>query len=153
MYAFRDPAGGLQVTVRALNPYAEVTAVHPDEEKLVIEGFFAFGDAPAEAELTAVRRKTGERVTGETTITADRWHAELPHSGFAAEPDRGFWDLRLGGLELATWVDDVPQKKNKIRYPARYVPRDGDHVRVRAYYTDHDHLAIASTVVAEVEGP
>lgn len=151
MHVFRGRSGGMRVMVRTVEPYAEVTAVHPDEEHLVIEGFFAFGEAPAKADLVAARRKTKELVMGELTITGDRWRAELPNEPFAVESDRGFWDLRLGGLMVATLLDDIPQKKNKVRFPAEHVERGGDRVRVRAYYTDNDHLAIATTVVANEE--
>lgn len=147
LHAFRAPSGGLRVRVRAVTPYAEVTAVHPSEETLVAEGFFAYGPAPDTARITATRRESGDTVTGEVTITGDRWRAELRTAAFAVETERGFWDLRLEDLAVAALVDDIPRKKNKIRYPARYVTRDGEHVRVRPYYTDADNLAIASTVV------
>ena len=147
--AFRAPAGGLRVLVRGAAPYAEVTAVHPGEDMLVVEGFLAFGATPAGTDITATRRETGQVVTGRATVTGDRWRTELPTAPFAVETARGFWDLRLGGLDVAAWLDDVPNKKNKIRYPARYVARDGEQVRVRVrpYYTDADKLAIATTAV------
>jgi hypothetical protein len=151
MHAFRGRSGGLRIMVRAVEPYAEATAVHPGEQRLVIEGFFAFGDAPANADIMAARRKTKELVIGEVTITGDRWRAELPNEPFGVESDRGFWDLRLGGLMVATHLDDIPNKKTKVRFPAEYVDRGADRVRVRAYYTDNDHLAIAATVVANAE--
>ena len=145
--AFRAPSGGLRVRVRGVAPYAEVTAVHPGEETLVLEGFFAFGAAPDDTEITAIRRETGDAVTGGVTVIGDRWRAELHTAAFAVETGRGFWDLRLGGLAVAAWVDDIPGKKHKIRYPARYVTRHGGHVQVRPYYTNADKLAIATTVV------
>jgi hypothetical protein len=148
---FRAPSGGLRVDVRPVEPYAEVTAVHPGEEKLTLEGFLAYGATPAAAEIVATRRKTADRVTGTVTVTGDHWHAELPNAPFGVEAERGFWDLRLGDLTVATWLDDIPDKKNKVRFPARHVARDTDRVRVRAYYTDKDHLAIATTVVANAE--
>ncbi|WP_433179450.1 hypothetical protein [Actinoallomurus sp. CA-150999] len=148
---FRATSGGLRVDVRPAEPHAEVTAVHPGEEKLTFEGFLAYGATLADARIVATRRKTGDTVTGEATVTGDRWEAELPNSPFAVETERGFWDLELGGLTVATWLDDIPQKKNKVRFPAQHVARDTDRVRVRAYYTDKDHLAIATTVVANAE--
>ncbi|MCO5974421.1 hypothetical protein [Actinoallomurus soli] len=148
---FRAPSGGLRVSVRTVEPYAEVTAVHPGEEKLALEGFLAYGATPADAEIVATRRKTAQQVPGTVSLTGDHWHAELPNAPFAVETERGFWDLRLGGLIVATWIDDIPDKKNKVRFPARHVQRDTDRVRVRAYYTDKDHLAIATTVVPNAE--
>jgi hypothetical protein len=148
---FRAGSGGLRVDVRSVEPYAEVTAVHPGEEKLVLEGFLAYGATPETEEIVATRRKTADRVTGEATVTGDRWRAELPNAPFAVETERGFWDLHLGGLTVATWLDDIAQKKNKVRFPERYVARDTDRVRVRGYYTDQDQLAIATTVVANAE--
>lgn len=151
LQAFRAPSGGLRVRVRAVTPYAEVTAVHPGERTLVVEGFFAYGATPDTAPITATRRKTDETVTGEVTAGGDRWRAELRTAAFAVETERGFWDLRLGDLPVAALIDDIPRKKNKVRYPARYIARDGEHVRVRPYYTDTDHLAIATTVVGADE--
>ncbi|MEV5749992.1 hypothetical protein AB0L00_19395 [Actinoallomurus sp. NPDC052308] len=148
---FRAPSGGLRVDVRSVEPYAEVTAVHPGEDKLTLEGFLAYGATPTADEIVAARRKTAEEVTGPVTVTGDRWHAELPNAPFAVETERGFWDLRIGALNIATLLDDIPDKKNKVRFPARHVVRDIDRVRVRAYYTDKDHLAIATTVVANAE--
>ncbi|MCO6009031.1 hypothetical protein NE236_29065 [Actinoallomurus purpureus] len=148
---FRDPSGGLRVGVRSVTPYAEVTTVHPGEEKLVLEGFLAYGATPAADRVVATRRKTGDTVIGEATVTGDRWHAELPNASFAVETERNFWDLEFGGLTVATWLDDIPEKKTKVRFPARHVARDTDRVRVRAYYTDQDELAIATTVVANAE--
>jgi hypothetical protein len=149
--AFRAPSGGLRVDVRSVEPYAEVTAVHPDEDKLTLEGFLAYGATPDTDRIVATRRKTDHTVTGEVTVTGDRWHAELPIAPFAVETERGFWDLTLGGLVVATWLDDIPQKKTKVRFPARHVARAADRVRVRAYYTDKDQLAITVTVVANAE--
>ncbi|GAA0359345.1 hypothetical protein NE235_17215 [Actinoallomurus spadix] len=149
--AFRARSGGLRVDVRAVEPYAEVTAVHPGEEKLTLEGFLAYGANPDSAEIVATRRKTAQRVTGTVSVTGDHWHAEIPIAPFAVETERGFWDLRLGGLTVATWIDDIPDKKNKVRFPARHVARETDRVRVRAYYTDKDQLAIAATVVPNAE--
>lgn len=145
--AFRAPSGGLRVHVRTVTPYAEVTAVHPGEETLVVEGFLAFGAVPGAALVTATRRGSGEAVTGEVTTAGDRWRAELRTAAFGVETARGFWDIALGDLAAAGWIDDIPGKKNKIRYPARYVTRAGRHVRVRPYYTDADRLAVATTVV------
>lgn len=149
--AYRAPSGGLRVDVRAVETYAEATAVYPGEEKLAVEGFFAFGEPPATVDIVAARRKTQDTVVGEVTVSGDRWRAEMPNAPFAVETERGFWDLRLGELTVATWLDDIPQKKTKVRFPGRYVSRGTDRVRVRAYYTDHDHLAIATTVVPNAE--
>jgi hypothetical protein len=153
MHAFRDRSGGLRLSVRAVTPHAEATAVHPSAKRLVIEGFFAFGEAPSTADLVATRRGTGQTVTGEVTVSGGRWRAELPTEPFRAESGRGFWDLRLGTLTVATLLDAIPKKKTKVRFPAEHVERGADRVRVRAYYTDKDHLAIDATVVANAEEP
>jgi hypothetical protein len=147
MHAYRDRSGGLRLAVQSVRPHAEVTAVHPGQEELVIEGLFVFGEAPSTADIAAVRRGTGRMVGGAVTIAGDRWRAELPNARFATETDRGFWDLRIAGLPVATLLDDIPGKKNKIRFPAEYVERGTDRVRLRAYYTDRDHLAIVASVV------
>lgn len=149
VHAFRSPTGALRLRVQAVRPHAEVTIVHPGAERFVMEGFFAYGPPPDETEIIAVRRKTKELATGEVVVTGDGWRADLPIAPFAAETDRGFWDLRLGGLPVATLLDDIPQKKNKVRFPAEHLDRGADRVRVRAYYTDTDNLAIATTIVAE----
>jgi hypothetical protein len=149
--AFRAPSGGLRIDVRSVEPYAEVTAVHPDDGKLIVEGFLAYGAAPATDRIVATHRKAGHTVTGEATVTGDHWHAELPTAPFAVETERGSWNLRLGGLVLATRLDDIPKKKTKVRFPARDLPRGTDRVRVRAYYTDSDQLAIVTKVVANPE--
>ncbi len=145
MHAFRGRSGALRVEIRAAEPHAEVTAVDAGRERLVVNGFFAFTEPPAEAGVVAIRRRTGQEVTGEVTIDGDRWRAELAYGPFTAETDRGFWDLRLGGLTVAALLDDIPAKKKRVRFPAGHTGR----VRVRAYYTEHDHLAIAATVVPE----
>jgi len=146
IHVFRERSGGLRLAIRAAEPYAEVTAVHPNEDRTVIEGYFAFGNAPANAGITAIRRKTKDMAIGNVSVTGDRWRAELPDEPFALEDDRGFWDLRLGGLRVAALLDDIPQKKAKVRFPARNI--EG---RVRPYYTKNDHLAIATTIIMNAE--
>lgn len=147
VHAFRHRSGGLRLAVQSVRPHAEATAVHPGANELVIEGLFVFGAAPATADVTAIRRGTGRMVTGEVAITGDRWRAVVPYARFAAESDRGFWDLRIGGLPVATLLDDIAGKKNKVRFPAEYLERGPDRVRVRAYYTDRDRLAVVASVV------
>ncbi len=151
MRAFRGKSGALRVDIHAVDPYAEVTAVEPGREHLDVEGFFAFGAPTDVTDAVATRRKSGERVTGTVTVDGDRWRAELPYGPFAAETGRGFWDLRLGALTVATFLDGITDKKKKVRFPAEYVERVHDRVRVRAYYTEHDHLAIAATVIGKGE--
>ncbi|MFD0883604.1 hypothetical protein ACFQ08_03385, partial [Streptosporangium algeriense] len=62
---------------------------------------------------------------------------------------RVFWDLHaeVAGvrLPLAARLDDVADKKAKVRFPAQHVGQ----IRVRPYYTDSDSLAVALSVEEE----
>lgn len=149
VHAFRAPSGGLRLAVRTVEPYAEATAVHPDGGRIVMEGYFAFGDPRPVEQITATRRKTKETVTGEAVTQGERWRAELAIEPFRAESGRGYWDLQLDDLTLATHLDDIAGKKERVRFPAQFIERSADRVRIRPYYTDSDHLAVAATVVSE----
>lgn len=150
--AFRTSAGILALTVREVEPYVEVTGVVADGGVIEVEGLVAYG-APYEgaARLVAVPRKGAEPVSGPATFGGRRFGGSVliePMADGQARK-RVFWDLHaeVDGvrLPLAARLDDVAEKKAKVRFPAQHVGQ----IRVRPYYTDSDSLAVALSVEEE----
>ncbi|MBG0814470.1 hypothetical protein [Planomonospora sp. ID82291] len=146
--AFRTPVGTLALMVREVRPYVEVTRVDPEDGTIVVEGVLAYGEPPAgPARLVAVARK-GPEADGGAALSGRRFTGALRIGPMAAGQARRrvFWDLfaQVGEvrLPLAARLDDIPGKKEKVRFPAQRV----DRVRVRPYFTDTDALAVACTV-------
>ncbi|GAB2447824.1 hypothetical protein GCM10027187_13490 [Streptosporangium sandarakinum] len=150
--AFRTSVGTLALTVREVRPYVEVTGVVSDDGVVGVTGMIAYGE-PIEgpARLVAVPRKGAEPVGG-----PGAFHGRSFEGGVRIEPmadgqrrRRTFWDLYAEAdgarLPLAARLDDVTDKKTKVRFPAQHVGQ----VRVRPYYTDTDSLAVALTIEEE----
>lgn len=150
--AFRTSGGTLGLTVREVEPYVEVTGVQSDDGVIEVEGLIAYGtpiDGPAR--LVAVARRGPEPVSGPAAFHRRCFEGSVRIAPMAAAQVRRrvFWDLHaeVGGvrLPLAARLDDVTDKKARVRFPAQYVER----VRVRPYYTESDSLAVALTVEEE----
>ncbi|MFF5204946.1 hypothetical protein [Streptosporangium sp. NPDC000396] len=150
--AFRTTVGTLGLTVREVAPYVEVTAVVSDDGMIEVEGVLAYG-APVEgpARLVTVARKGPKPVSGPAAFQGRSFKGTV-QIGPMAEVQmrrRVFWDLfaEVAGerLPLAARLDDITDKKTKVRFPAQYVGQ----VRVRPYYTDTDSLAVALTAEEE----
>ncbi|MFJ2033538.1 hypothetical protein [Streptosporangium sp. NPDC087985] len=147
--AFRTSIGTLALTVRAVEPYVEVTAVVSDDGVIEVKGTLAYGE-PVEgpARLVAVARKGPQPVSGPALFRGRHFEGSFPIAPMAEAQAkrRMFWDLHaeVAGvrLPLAARLDDVTEKKTRVRFPAQYVGQ----VRVRPYYTDTDGLAVALTV-------
>ncbi|SFL09326.1 hypothetical protein SAMN05216275_15327 [Streptosporangium canum] len=150
--AFRTSLGTLALTVRDVEPYVEVTALVSDDGVIEINGVIAYGE-PIEgsASLVAVARKGPEPVSGPALFRGRRFEGVLQIEPMARTQTRrrAFWDLHaeVAGvrLPLAARLDDITDKKTKVRFPAQRVGQ----VRVRPYYTDTDSLAVALTVEEE----
>ncbi|MEV7008402.1 hypothetical protein [Streptosporangium sp. NPDC051022] len=150
--AFRTSAGTLALAVREVGPYVEVTGVVSDDGVIEIRGLIAYGE-PIEgpATLVAVPRKGTRPVSGPATFAGRRFEGgvRIAHMAEGQTRRRVFWDLHAEAcgvrLPLATRLDDVTDKKTKVRFPAQYV----DRIRVRPYYTETDGLAVALTVEEE----
>ncbi|MER5422566.1 hypothetical protein [Streptosporangium roseum] len=150
--AFRTSLGTLALTVRDVEPYVEVTAVVSDDGVIEIDGVIAYGE-PIEgaASLVAVARKGPEPVSGTALFRGRRFEGVLQIEPMARTQvrRRAFWDLHaeVAGvrLPLAARLDDIADKKTKVRFPAQRVGQ----VRVRPYYTDTDSLAVALTFEEE----
>lgn len=150
--AFRTTAGILALAVREVEPYVEVTGVLSDDGLIGVRGVIAYGE-PIEgaARLVAVARKGPEPVSGPATFHGRRFEGSVRIAPLAEVQVRRrvFWDLHaeIAGrrLVLATRLDDITDKKGKVRFPAQYVGR----VRVRPYYTESDSLAVALTSEGE----
>ncbi|MEV8638299.1 hypothetical protein AB0395_42270 [Streptosporangium sp. NPDC051023] len=150
--AFRTTAGILALTVREVGPYVEVTGVVSDDGVIEVEGLVAYGEPYAgPARLVAVARKGPEPVSGPAAFSGRRFGGGVPIAPMAEAQarKRAFWDLHaeIAGvrLPLATRLDDVTDKKTKVRFPAQHVGR----IRVRPYYTETDSLAVALSVEEE----
>ncbi|MFB9723205.1 hypothetical protein [Planobispora longispora] len=148
--AFRTREGTLHVLVREVEPYVEVTRVCPEGGMITVEGLIAYGESfPAErpAGLVAVARK-GPHSAGGGTVAGRRFTGRIPITPLAEGQTRRrvFWDLfaEIDGvrLALAARLDDVTEKKTRMRFPAQYLGQ----VRVRPYFTDADSLAVACTI-------
>ncbi|GAA3096246.1 hypothetical protein [Streptosporangium carneum] len=150
--AFRTSGGNLGLSVREVQPYVEVTGVLSDDGVIEVEGLIAYGE-PIEgpARLVATPRKGPEPVSGPATFGGRRFEGSVLIAPMAEGQTRRrvFWDLHaeVAGvrLPLATRLDDVIDKKTKVRFPAQHVGR----IRVRPYYTEIDSLAVALTVEEE----
>lgn len=147
--AFRTPAGILGVRVREVEPYVEVVRVTSDDGVVQVEGVIAYGEPiRGAARLVAVARRGPDPVSGPADFQG-RWFEGAVEIAPLAETQvrrRVFWDLyaEIAGarLPLATRLDDITDKKTKVRFPAQRVGQ----VRVRPYYTETDSLAVALTV-------
>ncbi|GAA4234355.1 hypothetical protein FHR32_002979 [Streptosporangium album] len=147
--AFRTTIGTLALTVREVEPYVEVTAVVSDGGVIEVEGMIAYGE-PIEgpARLVAVARKGPQPVSGSAIFRGRRFQGSFPIAPMAEAQTRRrvFWDLHAEAdglrLPLAARLDDIADKKTRVRFPAQYVGQ----IRVRPYYTDTDSLAVALTV-------
>ncbi|MFS1298819.1 hypothetical protein [Streptosporangium longisporum] len=147
--AFRTPAGLLGLRVREVEPYVEVIRVTADDGVIQAEGAVAYGDPiRGEARLVAVARKGPEPVSGPASFQG-RWFEgalEIEPMTVNQVRPRVFWDLyaEIAGtrLPLATRLDDIVDKKTKVRFPAQRVAQ----IRVRPYYTETDSLAVAVSV-------
>lgn len=150
--AFRTTLGTLGLRVREVEPYVEVIRVASDEGVIAVEGSVAYGDSiRGEARLVAVARRGPEPVSG-PAIFQGRWFEgaiEIAPMAEAQTRRRVFWDLyaEMSGvrLPLATRLDDITDKKTKVRFPAQRVGQ----VRVRPYYTETDSLAVALSIEEE----
>ncbi|WP_433249058.1 hypothetical protein ACQPYK_01670 [Streptosporangium sp. CA-135522] len=150
--AYRTPIGTLALTVREVAPYVEVTAVVSDDGAIEVEGLIAYGEAiEGTARLVAVARKGPKPVSGPGLFKGRRFEGFLQIAPMAETQVRRrvFWDLHVEvagvRLPLAARLDDITDKKTRVRFPAQHVGQ----VRVRPYYTDTDSLAIALTVEEE----
>ncbi|GAA2844821.1 hypothetical protein GCM10010517_01110 [Streptosporangium fragile] len=147
--AFRTPAGLLCVRVREVEPYVEVVQVTADDGVVQVEGVIAYGESiRGAARLVAVARRGPDPVSGPADFRG-RWFEGAVEIAPMAERQvrrRVFWDLYAEAdgvrLPLATRLDDITDKKTKVRFPAQRVGQ----VRVRPYYTETDSLAVALTV-------
>ncbi|WP_433369441.1 hypothetical protein [Streptosporangium sp. CA-115845] len=150
--AFRTSLGTLGLRVREVEPYVEVIRVTADDGVIAVEGAVAYGDPiRGEARLVAVARRGPEPVSGPATFQG-RWFEgaiEIAPMAEAQVRRRVFWDLyaEISGvrLPLATRLDDITDKKIKVRFPAQHVGQ----VRVRPYYTETDSLAVALSIEEE----
>ncbi|WP_371782106.1 hypothetical protein [Streptosporangium subroseum] len=150
--AFRTPAGTLALTVREVEPYIEVTGVVADDGVIEIEGMIAYGEpVRGPARLVAVARKGPEPVSGPASFLGRRFtgNVQIAPLAEAQVRRRVFWDLYAEvadvRMPLAARLDDVTDKKNRVRFPAQ---REG-RVRVRPYYTETDSLAVALSIEEE----
>ncbi|WP_141704313.1 hypothetical protein [Planobispora rosea] len=148
--AVRSPEGILHVLVREVGPYVEVARVCPEDGMVGVEGMLAYGEprpAARSAWLVAVARK-GPETAGGGTVRGRRFTGKVPIAQLTEGQTkrRVFWDLfaEIDGvrLPLAARLDDVTEKKSRVRFPAQYVGQ----VRVRPYFTDADSLAVACTI-------
>ncbi|MFF5208275.1 hypothetical protein [Streptosporangium sp. NPDC000396] len=155
--AFRTTAGTLGLTVREVAPYVEVTGVGCEDGVIEVEGVLAYG-VPVEgpARLVAVARKGSDPVSAPGVFRGRGFSGSVPIGPMAGGQVRRrmFWDLlvEVGGerLPLAARLDDIADKKTKVRFPAQHVgARHAGQVRVRPYYTDTDSLAVALTAEEE----
>ncbi|MEU4830094.1 hypothetical protein [Streptosporangium sp. NPDC023615] len=147
--AFRTPGGTLGLRVREVEPYVEVIRVTADDGVIQAEGAIAYGDPiRGEARLVAVPRRGPEPVSGPASFQG-RWFEgalEIEPMTVNQVRSRVFWDLyaEIDGTRfpLATRLDDIVDKKTKVRFPAQRVAQ----IRVRPYYTETDSLAVAVSV-------
>jgi hypothetical protein len=151
--AYRTQKGNLSLRVRALTPHAEVSGITVGDGSIGVHGLLAYTEPPgAGAVLVLQARRQGIAVEFAATTdgTGFRAYVDLDTLAKAHTGGEDYWDCRLepGGLRLGKRLDDAPQKKTKIRYPARIREIGGRQLRIWAYYTDHDNLSIA---VREVE--
>ncbi|GIN02165.1 hypothetical protein [Planomonospora venezuelensis] len=151
--AMRTAEGTLAVLVREVEPYVEVTRVRPQDGVVEVEGLIAYGeplDGEHPAGLVAAARK-GPETAGAGTVAGRRFTGTVAIEPLAGEQSRRrvFWDLfaeiRGVRLPLAARLDDVTDKKTRVRFPAQYVGQ----VRVRPYFTDSESLAVACTIEEE----
>ncbi|MBG0826828.1 hypothetical protein HS041_03445 [Planomonospora sp. ID67723] len=149
----RTAEGTLAVLVREVEPYVEVIKVRPEDGVIAVEGLIAYGEplgGEHPAGLVAAARK-GPETTGAGTVTGRRFAGSVAIEPMVAGQARRrvFWDLfaeiRGVRLPLAARLDDVTDKKSRVRFPAQRV----GHVRVRPYFTDSDSLAVACTIEEE----
>ncbi|MEU3166094.1 hypothetical protein [Streptosporangium sp. NPDC006930] len=150
--AFRTAVGTLGLRVREVEPYVEVIRVTAEDGVIEVEGAVAYGEPiRGAAKLVAVARRGPEPVSGPANFQG-RWFdggIEIAPMAETQVRRRVFWDLyaEFSGtrLPLATRLDDITDKKTKIRFPAQRVGQ----VRVRPYYTETDSLAVALSVEEE----
>ncbi|MFB9677043.1 hypothetical protein [Streptosporangium vulgare] len=147
--AFRTSLGTLGLQVREVEPYVEVIRVTAEDGVIQVEGAIAYGEPiRGAARLVAVARRGPEPVSGPASFQG-RWFeggVEIAPMAEAQVRRRVFWDLyaEISGtrLPLATRLDDITDKKTKVRFPAQRVGQ----VRVRPYYTETDSLAVALSI-------
>jgi hypothetical protein len=150
--AFRTSLGTLALTVREVEPYVEVTGVVADGGVIEVEGLIAYGEPiHGSARLVAVARKGPEPVSGPASFLGRRFTGSVQIAPLAEVQVRRrvFWDLyaEVAGVRmpLATRLDDITDKKTRVRFPAQRLER----IRVRPYYTETDSLAIALSIEEE----
>src|SRR5919199_397345 len=148
--AFVNDDGGLALEGRALRPHAEVQRVRVDADRVVLTGYLpGGGDGAADARLVARRRRDGAERTGPAALDGDAFTAELPLGALAA-PGAGdeIWDLALTvgdeELRVGARLDDVPDKRAVIVYPARRVAVDGAVRELQPYFTRDNNLSVRS---------
>lgn len=151
--AYRTQNGNLSLRVRALTPNAEVSGVAVGEGSIGVHGLLAYTEPPgADAVLVVQARRQGIAVEFAATIDGTNFRASMDLDTLAKAHAGGedYWDCRLepGRLRLGKHLDDAPQKKTKIRYPAQIRETGGRRLKIWAYYTDHDNFSIT---VREVE--
>jgi hypothetical protein len=150
---YRTQNGNLSLRVRALTPHAEVSGIAVGEGSIGIHGLLAYSEPPGAAAVLVVRARRQEiEVEFAATIdgTGFRTSVDLDTLAKAHAGGEDYWDCRLepGGLRLGKHLDDAPQKKTKIRYPAQMREIGDRQLKIWAYYTDHDNFSIT---VREVE--
>lgn len=151
--AYRTQNGNLSVRVRRLTPHAEVSGIAVGEGSIGVHGLLAYTEPPGAAAVLVVQaRRQGIAVEFAATIDGTDFRASVDLDTLAKAHAGGedYWDCRLepGPLRLGRHLDDAPQKKTKIRYPAQIREKGGRQLRIWAYYTDHDNFSIT---VREVE--
>ena len=151
--AYRTQNGNLSLRVRALAPHAEVSDIAVGEGSIGIHGMLAYTEPSGTAAVLVVQaRKQEIAVEFAATIDGADFRASVDLDTLAKAHTGGedYWDCRLepGRLRLGKHLDDAPQKKTKIRYPAQIREIGDRQLKIWAYYTDHDNLSIT---VREVE--
>ncbi|MFC7327510.1 hypothetical protein [Marinactinospora rubrisoli] len=153
----RGPEGRLRVRSATAKPYAEVEWVDVADGHVELSGVLAYVPRRAgrqEARLVARQRELSGVCTVDAEVTDGAFRVRVPLADMVAahEPARAHneWDLWLctpeGELRLASLADDIVGKKRRISFPATVLPGAGRRVRIRPYYTVHDHLSLLATL-------
>jgi glycosyltransferase involved in cell wall biosynthesis len=111
-----------QVTLRAVLPHAEITALVVGEEQLDVT-------VDAAGEELVARRRSGD---AEVSVPLSEGRAELPFTRLAGD---GVWDLWVDGeRRVGRHEDGIPDKQRTVVLPARG--------QAQPYYTVEDNLSI-----------
>ncbi|WP_233515108.1 hypothetical protein [Marinitenerispora sediminis] len=154
----RGPEGRLRLRSAPARPYAEVEWVDVTDSHVAISGVLAYvprTPGRQEARLVARQRELSGVLTVDAEVADGAFSVRVPLADMAAAHEsaraHNEWDLWLTTpadgreLRLASLADDIVGKKKRISFPSTVLAGAAGRVRIRPYYTVHDHLSLLAT--------